>query len=404
MNFFAGPFAGWLAVTISLLFLLIILGTLKMRYARTGVSDEKIDVAPSPVEMLVPLTGVFPHQDETLTSLLEQTHPCYQVVFILESPDDPAESLVSRLCERYSHAREVISGRSESCGQKNHSLIAGIRSLKPETKIIVICDSTNKADPRWLMRFTRPLETSRELVVTTFRAFHPQPETVGGVCQAIYASFLLLLIVLHPAPWGGATAVRRETLEKLYVAEAWSRTVVDDLVLGNVLNRAGIEVTMDPRVRLESPLANQTLSGFLGYLDRQILFPKFTNPGIWASSLICHLNTTAAILVSFITGLLLFPAGLVTTASAIASYGFLGCMLMIAFLLRRLNPFSISIRSWLIAFCPCVFLAAFIFFRSMFRDSITWHGRTYWVGAGGIVLKEGPQGDQRPVTGSLVDK
>lgn len=382
-------------MTIGILFLLIILGTLKMRSPRTGPSHNDRVVTPSPVEVLVPLTGVFPYQEETLSSLLEQTHSCYRVMFILESSDDPAESLVNRLCERYSHARKIISGLSRSCGQKNHNLLAGIRNLRPETKIIVICDSTNKADPEWLIRLTQPLETSRERVITTFRAFHPQPETVGGVCQAIYGSFLLVLALLRPMPWGGATAMRRDTFEELHVDDAWSRTVVDDLTLGNVLHRAGIQVTMDHENRLTSPLMNQTVVGFLDYLDRQILFPKFTNPGIWAATLISHLNTTAAVLVSFITGLALFPAGLVGPAAASMSYGLLVGTLIVALLLRCLNPFSVSIRSWLVAFYPCVFLAAFVFLRSLFRNYIRWHGRTYWVGAGGVVLNEDFQGGKQ---------
>ena len=170
------------------------------------------------------------------------------------------------------------------------------------------------------------------------------------------------------------------------VAEAWSRTVVDDLVLGNALDRAGIKVRMDPHNLLKSPLQGQSVKGFLSYLDRQVLFPKFTNPGIWAATLVFHLNLTLAILVAVLMGVL-FPAGQVDALCGWSSYGFLMATVLIALLLRWTNPSPVSVRRWLVSFLPCVLLSAFVFLRSIFRNYIDWHGRRYWPGKGGVVLR-----------------
>jgi ceramide glucosyltransferase len=280
----------------------------------------------------------------------------------------------------------VISGTAVLCAQKNHNLIAGLRSVKPDTEILVFCDSTNVADSGWLSRLTTPLRNGACQVITTFRAFRPGSVTMGAVCQAIYASFIRLLAAIKPTPWGGATAIRRDTFERINIVDMWSKTVVDDLVLGNALDRAGIKVCMDPHNLLKSPLPEQSVKGFLSYLDRQVLFPKFTNPGIWAATLVFHVNLTFALLLAVFMGML-FPAGLVGALCGWVSYGFLMVVALVAVVLRWTNPSRIPIKQWLVYFLPCIFLSAFVFVRSIFRNYIDWHGRRYWPGRGGVISR-----------------
>ncbi len=376
----------WLATTIVTLFAEIMIGLVKIRRPASNAPDDATEPHAPPIEVIVPLKGIVAGQEFALESLLKQDYPNYGLIFVLESETDSANPTVDGLLQRYHFARKVISGTAVLCAQKNHNLLAGMSRLKPDTEILVFCDSTNTADPGWLRRLTRPLRNGDCQVMTTFRAFRPDPATLGAVCQAIYASFIRLLGAIKPTPWGGATAIRRDTLERLNIARVWSRTVVDDLVLGNALDRAGIKVCMDPHNLLKSPVQGQSVKGFLSYLDRQILFPKFTNPGIWAAALVLHLNLTLAILVAAVTGVL-FLAGHVDAPSGWLSYGVLMATAVVALVLRWTNPSPVSIKHWLMYFLPCILLSAFVFVRSIFRNYIDWHGRRYWPGKGGVVLK-----------------
>ncbi len=276
------------------------------------------------------------------------------------------------LTEEYSHALEVIAGISVSCSQKNHSLVAGLRHIRPEAEILVFCDSTNIAHPDWLGRFTAPVRRGETQATTTFRSFEPEPETLGAVCQAIYGSFVLLLAASLPKPWGGATAIRRETFERLNVAEAWGKTVVDDLVLGNALERGGVAIKMDTGNLLKSPLLNQTVRGFLSYLDRQILFPKFTNPGIWLTMHVVYLNLTLTLTVSVVVAAS-SAVGCVGSVAGPARVRFLTSLLVVAVALRRVNPYGFSLHKWLRISFPCMFFHAFVVVRSIFRNHIDWH-------------------------------
>jgi len=379
----------WIVVTTVPVLCLLAVGILRIWFARLTGPERNPEDSPPATEILIPLKGLFAGQEDVLRSMLEQQHPNFTVIFILESEKDPADTLVEAFCRQYPHARKIIAGRSELCGQKNHNLIQGVEGLGPETEIIVFCDGSNAADPDWLIRFTRPIYSGSEEAVTTFRAFDPRPPNLAGVCQAIYASFILALDSVKAKPWGGATAIRRETFEQLKIREAWSRTVVDDLVLGNVLERAGVRIKMNPELILKSPLLGQTVKGLLAYLDRQILFPQFTNPFIWAGLLVMHTSLTLVVVASVVAGSL-YPFGVVDASTATVSYLAVGCSLLAVLGLRSINPFSVSVGRWLVGFLPCMVLAGFVFIRSIFLNYIDWHGKRYWCGRDGVVLRSGP--------------
>jgi ceramide glucosyltransferase len=373
----------WLALTVLPLWAAMLLAAKKIR-SDYQKSSNNGNLPFPPLEVFVPVKGAFPDQERVLNSLLEQTYPCYSVTFILESLDDHANPVVEALCRRHPHAQRIISGLSLACAQKNYNLVQGTKSLKPETQVLLFCDSTNSADPEWIERLTAPLRRGTCEVVTTFRAFDPRPETLGGVCQAMYAAFLVLLQVNKPTPWGGATAILRGTFDRLRVQEAWSRTVVDDLILGNLLQQGRVEIVVDAAALLKSPLQGQTVPGFINYLDRQILFPKFTNPGIWLQSVFFSLNCTVAVVLTAVEGIL-FPVGLAGTVAGWSSCVFLISMVVFVVLLRRISPLSIRLRWWLAAFLPCIILSAYVCLRSVFRKHIDWHGRRYWPGRKGVV-------------------
>ncbi|MEW6669117.1 MAG: glycosyltransferase family 2 protein [Thermodesulfobacteriota bacterium] len=361
-------------------------GAIQARARASQRGDGEAPAIASPCEVLVPITGRFAGQEEIVRTLLAQDHPNYRVAFIVEGESDPANPMVDRLCLSHGNARKILSGVSLSCGQKNHNLITGIRNLRPETQVVVFCDATNRVDPGWLLRFTRPLDSDSNRVLTTFRDFDPIPPTLGGVCQAIYAAFLLVLPRLRPSPWGGATAMHRRLLERLRVTDAWSRTVVDDVVLGRLLYERRVPLILDRGNRLETPLRNRSMRDFLAYLERQVLFPKFADPFIWLATLALHLNLTLATLWAFLSCLALFPLHLVGAWAGWTAWGFLLCEAVTALVLRGATSHRIPAWKWLIALYPCIILGAYVFLRSMFLREILWQGRRYLVGRDGMVL------------------
>jgi len=374
----------WFLLTLAPPVFSVILGAIKIHSAAKLKSKVTTSNFPM-IEILVPIKGVLPDQETILESLLRQDYPSYNVIFLIENQDDPADLLIDALRSRFPHAKKVITGAAGLCGQKNHNLVHGIRNLAPNTEIIVFCDSSNMVGTNWLTQFTEPIRTGVFKVVTTFRTFDPTPATIWGISQAIYSAFLLLLIANKPKPWGGATAIERPLFNRLDVIEEWSRNVIDDLTLGNILDQAGIPVFLDPKSLLRSPLPNQSLGGFIHYMDRQILFPKWTNPIIWGGTLFFELSLTAATVIA-VTIAALFPYGLVSPILGWSSFIFIMIIFAAAVLFWRMNSLRISLFGWLASFLPFIFVTAFVYSRSLFRNHIDWHGKRYYPGKGGVVL------------------
>src|SRR5437764_10007825 len=57
--------------------------------------------AQMPITVLKPLCGSEARLEENLATLCAQTHPCYQLVFGVRDPADPAIAVVHRLMARY---------------------------------------------------------------------------------------------------------------------------------------------------------------------------------------------------------------------------------------------------------------------------------------------------------------
>jgi cellulose synthase/poly-beta-1,6-N-acetylglucosamine synthase-like glycosyltransferase len=371
--------------TLSVVFLLI-LGLLKLVLAGNSRPDAPHTLPAPFIQVLCPVKGVSDSQDVILRSLLNQSYPNYIVSFIIEDEFDPIWPSLQRLGADYPRVEVLISGRTSLCGQKNHGLAFAAGRVRSETEIVVTCDGNSIARPDWLDSITRPIRQGTAAAVTTFRTFNPKPATLAGVCQAIYGAFLSLLIAIAPKPWGGSTAIKREVFDRLNVSGYWRQTVVDDLVLGNVLSDSGEKICFSLESVMETPLTRQSFTGFIGFLDRQILFPKFTNPGVWISSMIWQFMLTVTFMASlwFVgTGVFHWSAGLHVLVSAFFLFAFFGAVLI----LNRINPHSVPKAVWLVSVFPLMALLTYVYLRSIFSDYIDWSGKRYHCGQRGLVTR-----------------
>jgi hypothetical protein len=379
--------AVWFCASGALAAGVVLAGVIRRRMLLRSARGCDSSVALGPVSVIVPIKGLGHSSEAALRSLLDQEYPClFEVIIVVEDAADAADALVNKLCGAYPHARKVIAGHTRSCAQKNHNLIAGVAAGSPHSEVFVFCDSSNIAGKGWLEGLVRPLFEGQAEASTTFRVFDPYPPNAPGIAQAVYSSFVGLLIALSPMPWGGGAAILRATFLRLRVTEMWARTVVDDLTLGNILRAAKVAVLYLPHLAMRSPVSGQTVRGLLDYLDRQILFPKFTNPGIWVFGLFFQMNVTGAVLAALATVCLSSFSGIGRQALPEA-IGFLGVTLALAETLRRGGHSAIPFSRWVAGYGLAIFAAGFIFLRSLFLDCIEWSGIRYVTTAGGVVTE-----------------
>ncbi len=130
------------------------------RFARKRISFVRTPSAQQPMAtrhclVVVPCKGNEPHLAEHLCSILRQDHPHYQVRFVLEDEEDPANVCVRNVCElpEFQHIlTEIIyAGRTEREGQKVHNLRMATQEIPPHCETLAFFDSDVQLNP-WTLR------------------------------------------------------------------------------------------------------------------------------------------------------------------------------------------------------------------------------------------------------------
>jgi len=138
------------------------------------------------VSVLKPLCGIEPRLYENLATFCEQADPCFQLLFGVSSPIDPAIAIVRRLQEAYPLLKIelVIDSRVHGSNLKVSNLINMAERARHD--IVVLADSDIAVEPEYLEAVTAPLTDPHVGVVTClYRA-----RSVAGFWPRIGALFI----------------------------------------------------------------------------------------------------------------------------------------------------------------------------------------------------------------------
>lgn len=241
------------------------------------------------VALFAPCKGQDVGLLENLRPLLRQDHPNYEVVFVVESEDDPAVPTIRALLDapRDVPARLAVAGRATGCGQKVHNLRYATGDLPPDIEILAFVDSDARPREDWLRYLVQRLDRPGAGAATGYRWFVPARPTVAN--WVLYSVNSTAAGLLGPGVgrlvWGGSWAVRREVFDLARIRDAWNGTLSDDLVATRALRHASLRVEFEPACVTASPLDGdwrQTLS----FLRRQYLIGRFYIHRWWAITLV----------------------------------------------------------------------------------------------------------------------
>lgn len=267
------------------------------RFARQRLRELPFFWPRGRVSVFVPCKGVDVGLEENLRAVLRQDHPDYEVVFIVESEDDPACDLIHRLIaqRRRADARLVVAGLAADCAQKVHNLREATGDLNPEIRYLAFMDSDARPRPEWLRSLVLRLSRPQVGAVTGYRWFVPErPTAANYVLSAINA---VVAMLCGPGKrhlvWGGSWAIRRELFEQAELREAWAGRIVDDVVASHVLSHQGYGILYHPACLVPSPL-DVSWPRLLGFIRRQYFLVRFHFGRWW---LVAHALVAAANLV-----------------------------------------------------------------------------------------------------------
>lgn len=246
-------------------------------YVRRETSRRLPDYCPF-VSVIAPTRGVEPGFAENVRPLVEQDYPGYEVVFVFDDPEDRAIEIVKQF-----DARTVISGPANGTGQKVHNLIAAVKEIDPRCEVIVFVDTDARPERSWLRKLVAPLSDESLGASTGYRWFIPErgglASRLRGVWNASIASALGADTVKNFC-WGGSTAIRRATFERLNVPEHWAGTVSDDFTITRVLKEARLPIHFTPNCLVPS-VGDCDLRELLEFTTRQIKITRVYAPHLW---------------------------------------------------------------------------------------------------------------------------
>jgi cellulose synthase/poly-beta-1,6-N-acetylglucosamine synthase-like glycosyltransferase len=241
--------------------------------------------------VIVPCRGLEHDFEENMRAMLAQEYRDYEVVFVTESENDPAHEALSRLLKQSRRAAwMVVAGEAKNQGQKVHNLCAAIdtlNSIDRRVEVLVFADSDARPTRNWLADLVAPLGDKRIGATTGYRWYVPAMDrrnparSFASILLSVWnASALALLGERSGFAWGGSTAIRRETFEKLGVKSRWQGAVSDDYALTAAIHSNKQRIKFVPQCLVASH-PEITTKGLLEFTTRQMRITRVYSPRVW---------------------------------------------------------------------------------------------------------------------------
>ena len=222
-------------------------------YLQSELAEEYPEFTPF-VSVFVPCRGIDDGLRENLAAIFAQDYPAFEIIAVSDGADDPALAVVAEVSQSLArHAsppvRVVIAGSATDSGQKVHNLRAAIGEADPQSAIFAFVDTDARPHLGWLRSLVAPLSDEGIGAATGYRWFVARAGFAAHLRSVWNASIASALGAQRAKNfcWGGSTAIRRETFDRLRVAEHWRGTVSDDFTLTRVLHEASLPIHFVPQ-------------------------------------------------------------------------------------------------------------------------------------------------------------
>ncbi len=200
-------------------------------------------VSPLPVSVLKPLRGLDPNSYPAFVSQIQQTYPCFEVLFGAHDADDPALAQVTKLRQEFPDAPiRVITGGPQTPNGKVGLLLELSRHARFPLR--VVNDSDIKVTPEYLARVTAPLADSSVGVVTCpYRVLaHNVPaawEAMGIATDFMPSALVAQTLGVREFGFGSTLAYRAADLEAVGGFAAIADYLADDYQLAKRITSLG---------------------------------------------------------------------------------------------------------------------------------------------------------------------
>jgi cellulose synthase/poly-beta-1,6-N-acetylglucosamine synthase-like glycosyltransferase len=261
-------------------------------YVRRELARPIADYTPF-VSLIAPFRGLDQGLRENLTALFNQNYPAYEIIFVTGRDDDPALTIVDEVRGLAAHegrvtSRLVVSGDTKDSGQKVHNLRVAVGEIDPRSEVIAFVDTDARPHHQWLRSLVAPLSDECIGAASGYRWFLPRTNNLASHLNSVWNASIASALGEHDDKnfcWGGATAMRRKTFDKMSVADRWRGTVSDDFTLTRVLQEAKLPIHFVPNC-LTASFEDCSSAELIEFTTRQLKITRVYAPHLWRAVLL----------------------------------------------------------------------------------------------------------------------
>jgi len=261
-----------------------VLGGLRFAaYVRGETSRSLPDYQPF-VSVIAPGRGLEPGLADNLRPLLTQEYPRYEVLFVFDAAEDLALKVVEQLTAATGVTmRIIIAGPATDSGQKVHNLRVATTQVDPESEVLVFVDTDARPGKHWLKQLVAPLADEKLGASSGYRWFIPEKGGIASRLRGVWNASIASALggdTTKNFCWGGSTAIRRYTFDRLAVNDRWRGTVSDDFTITKVLKEAKLPIHFTPNCLVAS-VGDCDFKELLEFTTRQIKITRVYASHLW---------------------------------------------------------------------------------------------------------------------------
>jgi len=261
-----------------------------LQYFKNELAKPEASFTPF-VSVIVPCRGVDEGLDENLGALFDQDYPDHEIVFVVDDPDDGAVEIIKEVSRKGAKdakkASLVVAPKAHQSGQKVENLREAVLHTNDRSQVFVFTDSDARPAKGWLRHLVAPLEEEKVGAATGYRWFISKKPTIASEMRSVWNASIASALGPNTKTnfcWGGSTAIRRETFERLDIREKWRGTLSDDFTLSRAVSEAGLPTIFVPQA-LTASVESCTFRELLEFTTRQMKITRVYAPPLWMMSL-----------------------------------------------------------------------------------------------------------------------
>ena len=239
--------------------------------------------------IIAPCRGVDADLPENLAALFRQNYPRYEIIFVADDERDAAVKIIEEISRRETNpAKLIIASKTVESSQKVENLREAVLHADADSEVFVFVDSDARPAENWLRCLVAPLSRDETGAATGYRWFISKKRNFASELRSVWNASIASALGENSESnfcWGGSTAIRRATFERLNVRECWGGTISDDFTLTRLIKENNLKIAFAPQC-LTASIDDCTFGEMLEFTTRQMKITRVYAARLWLLSLV----------------------------------------------------------------------------------------------------------------------